>query len=80
MIVSCRTAASAGNPAVAAEVSHVLERRGAVAHPPVKRWDGLSARRGMVTTRSPQAPETTLLSLRRSVVSMLSRQRYFTAT
>lgn len=35
MIVSCRTAAPAGDLVVAAEVSHVLERRGALAHPAV---------------------------------------------
>jgi len=35
MIVSCRTARAADDMTVAAEVSSVLERRGALKHPPV---------------------------------------------
>ena len=35
MIVSCRTSRAADDMAVAAEVSSVLERRGALKHPPV---------------------------------------------
>ncbi|TFV89799.1 hypothetical protein E4P38_04870 [Blastococcus sp. CT_GayMR16] len=35
MIVSCRTSRPAPDLEVAAEVSHVLERRGAMKHPPV---------------------------------------------
>jgi hypothetical protein len=35
VIISCRTSAPAGDLVVAAEVSHVLERRGALKHPSV---------------------------------------------